>query len=236
MIKNFALTAKLLLVAAAAAAAVSCSPVPGPDKSLAGAVLGAGWGAGAGAVIGHQTGGLEPGAAIGAAFGAGAGLLTGIGLDTAESGELDQQREIDALKVQVASNQQALYGLQSHLDDRDRRLSPMAYADQIFFDSDRASLRAGSAFELERLAEAIKTDPYIGRVELHGHSDDTGNTERNMRLSEARARTVATFLSQHGVSWDNLRLVPHGAELPLASNDTDSGKQLNRRVEIVVRK
>ena len=213
---------------------VSCHPVPGPDKSLAGSVLGAGWGAGAGAVIGNQTGSLGPGTGVGAAFGAGAGLLTGIGLDVAEGTQLEEQRQLDALKVQVAANTRSLMMLQNSLDDRDRRLERSGYTGQIFFDEDSASLRAGSAVELERLAEVIKSNPYVGLVEVHGHSDDTGDGERNNRLSEARARTVGTFLSSHGIPMDRMRLIAHGARQPLATNETGVGRQLNRRVEVIM--
>jgi len=214
----------------------SCHPVPGPDKTFAGAVLGAGWGTGAGAVIGNQAGSAGEGAAIGAGFGAVSGLLTGVGLDISEGTELRQQRELDALKVQVASNYRSLMLLQDVLDDRDRRLNPTSAANQVFFDSNKASLRSGSAARLQRFAEAVKFNPYVGGVELHGHSDDNGNTERNRRLSEARARTVATFLAGQGISLDRIKLFSHGATRPLASNETESGKHLNRRVEIVLRK
>jgi outer membrane protein OmpA-like peptidoglycan-associated protein len=215
---------------------VSCYPTPGPDKTVTGAVLGAGWGAGAGAVIGNQVGTMGPGAAIGAGLGAAAGLMTGAGLDIAEGSELEQQREIDALKVQVASSQRSLAVMQQALDERERKLDRSSYAGQIFFDNDRASLRAGSAASLERLAEAIKLNPYVGGIEVHGHTDDSGDTERNNRLSEARARTVATFLATHGISFDQIKVYSHGAKRPLTSNETESGRQLNRRVEIVLLK
>lgn len=217
-------------------AMIGCHPVGGPDKSLAGAILGAGWGAGAGAVIGNQVNDTGPGAAIGAGFGATSGLLTGIGLDIAEETEIEQQREIDALKVQLASNHRNLSMLQDQLDDRDRRLAMTSFTDQIFFDKDQASLRAGSVAQLERLADVIKRNPYIGRVELHGHADSSSEPERNQALSEARARSVGTYLANRGLSMDQLEIVAHGAKQPLASNDTESGRQLNRRVEIVLKK
>ena len=214
----------------------ACYPTPGPDKSFTGAVLGAGWGAGAGAVIGNQTHNAGPGAAIGAAFGAASGLLTGLGLDIAEGTELQQQRELDAIKVEVAANTRNIMLLQDVLDDRGRLLHSTSVTEQVFFDPDRASLRAGGAVQLERFAEAIKLNPYVGAVEIHGHADDSGSGEENQRLSEARARTVATFLSMHGIPFDQLRVYGHGAERPLASEVTEVGKQLNRRVEIVLLK
>lgn len=211
----------------------ACRPSPGPDKTIAGAILGAGWGAGAGAVIGNQTANAGSGAAIGAGFGAVSGALTGSGLDMAEGTEIVRQREIDALKVQVAANQRALMSVQDSLADRDRKLARTADSSTwVFFDSDRASLRAGSVAELERLADRLKRNPYVQTIHVHGHTDETGNSERNMRLSEARAKSVATFLSSHGISLDRIEIQSHGARMPVASNEIDAGRQLNRRVEI----
>lgn len=218
-----------------ACAALGCYPTPGPDKALAGAILGAGWGAGAGAVIGNQLNDTGPGAAIGAGFGAASGLVTGIGLDAAEGEELRQQRELDSLKVQVANNQRALIALQDSLDDRQRRINSAGYSEPVYFDSNRASIRLGSAAQLERLASSMKANPYVNSVELHGHADEAGSAEENRRLSEARARTVAGFLSTHGVSIDQMKIYAHGAQRPITTNETESGRQLNRRVEIVLR-
>lgn len=213
---------------------LSCSPVSGPDKSVAGAVLGASWGAGAGAVIGNQMNDTGPGAMLGAALGAGSGLAQGIALDVAEGAELQQQREIDALKVQVASNDRSLMKLQDSFERRGAMVRPTASNFAIFFDSNRASLRLGSATQLERLAEAIKGDPTIKEIEVHGHSDDVGDTDTNNRLSEARARTIKTFLSEHGISVSQITTVAHGATQPLTSNATEVGKQRNRRAEVVI--
>jgi outer membrane protein OmpA-like peptidoglycan-associated protein len=174
-----------------------CYPTPGPDKSLAGAVLGAGWGAGAGAIVGNQFGTPDKGAAIGAGLGAGSGLMQGIALDVAEGAELAQQRELDALKVQVASNQRSLESIQDTLDRGGRPLKPEP--SQIFFDPSRASLRLGTVTQLERIVQRIKFDSSIREIQVHGHSDDLGRSEENMRLSEARARTVKTFLAEHGI-------------------------------------
>lgn len=214
----------------------SCSPYSGPDKTFAGALLGAGWGAGAGAVIGNQVNSTGPGAAIGAGFGAASGMLTGIGLDLAEGTELEQQREMDALKIQVAANQRSLAMLQDALDARTQKLSMTSTSSQVFFDANRASLRSGSVEQLERLANLTKQNPYIGMIELHGHSDSSSDKDQENKLSEARARTVATFLASHGISLDQINLVAHGAERPLASTESEAGRQLNRRVEIVFRR
>ena len=214
----------------------SCSPHPGPDKTAAGAVLGAAWGAGSGAIIGNQVNAVGPGAAIGAGFGAVSGLITGAGMDIVEGAAIDQQEELDALKVRVAANRRALLALQDELDDREMQLAKTAVSHRVFFDSNLAGLRLGAAKELERFAENIKKNPFVGKVEVHGHTDNTGNRDTDQQLSEARARTVATFLISHGISSDQIVTIGHGASEPLATNETEVGKQMNRRVELVLLK
>lgn len=226
----------ILILAIFSISLVSCSVKPGPDKTIAGSMLGAAWGAGTGAAVGNQVNSSGEGAAIGAGIGLVGGAFTGAGLDITEEQELANQRQLDALQVQVASNQQELIGIQDTLDERAQALQNASPGYEIYFDADLASIRSGSAAQLQRVADSIKLNPYVGRVEIHGHSDDMGDTERNMRLSEARARTVATFLAQNGVSMDQISLVSHGAEQPVASNENDAGRQLNRRAEIVLLK
>lgn len=198
--------------------------------------MGSAWGAGAGAVIGNQlpTVGSGPGAAVGAGFGFASGAMTGLGLDVAEGSELAMQRELDALQVQVASNQRTLSMLQDALDARERQLGFTASGGTIFFDEGRASLRSGTVLQLERMVDAIKNNPYFGGVEVHAHSDDTGNADTNTRLSEARARTIATFLGAHGISTDQIKTFYYGDDKPLASNNSPAGRQLNRRADVVI--
>lgn len=212
----------------------SCSPTAGPDKTLAGGVLGAAWGAGAGAVVGNQTGmsGGAPG--VGAGLGAAGGMLTGAGLDIAEGGELEQRRQIDALKVRVGANERNLRLLQTELDNRERQLRSMSGGEAIVFNRGRAALHSGSVERLERIANAIKNDPHVRRVEVHGHSHDGGSEERNQQLSAARAETVANFLSQNGVPAELIKTVPRGSSQPLLSEASGDGSQLNQRAEVVV--
>lgn len=211
----------------------ACSATPGPDKTASGAILGAAWGAGAGTVVGNQVNHPGPGAAIGAGIGAAGGLMAGVGLDVAEGTQLRQQRELEALKVKTAINQRGLFGIQDSLDQT-QGFSTKGVLDTIQFDSGKASIRMGSAARLEKLVRHLKRAPF-GTIELHGHADDAGDRDLNQRLSEARANTVATFLSSHGISLSQIQIIAHGSLLPLASNKLEVGKQLNRRVEIVLK-
>lgn len=145
---------------------LGCSATPGPDKSATGAVLGAAWGAGAGAVVGNQLNRTGPGAMLGSAFGAGAGLMTGIGLDIAEGSELEQERELESLKMQVSANRAMLFEVQDVLDKHGVLRVPQPSSYDIFFDENRAAIRLGAAEELERLAQSVGTAMHSAQPNL----------------------------------------------------------------------
>lgn len=219
-----------------AASLTACSnPQPGPDKTIAGAVLGAGWGAGAGAVIGNQVSYAGEGAAIGSGFGLVGGALSGAGYDLAEGGQLENERQLAALKIQNLSNQRELENIQGRLDDA--VVSPEAGGVyQVFFDEDGTSLRGGSVANLEVIAESIKSSPRAYVINVVGHSDDTGEPQYNERLAESRARSVSAYLGSRGISMDQIKVSSHGSTRPIASNGSPVGRQLNRRVDVYIGK
>jgi len=225
---------KTLMIIGGALFFFGCGATPGPDKSISGAILGAGWGAGAGAVIGNQTDSLGPGAAVGAGIGAAGGLVSGIGLDLEESSQLKNRRQIRALRSQVQLNEEELLVLRDELNSRGRMLAHVPSGTTIFFDPKLAAVRTGSAKELERLAESIKQDYHIRKVEIYGHSDDSGSKEENEQLSLSRAKSVQSFLAAQGVPLDQTSISAVSSLEPIASNSKESGRQLNRRVEIVL--
>ncbi len=213
-----------------------CSnPQPGPDKSLAGAVLGAGWGAGSGAVVGHQLNNTGAGAGVGAGIGAVAGALSGAGYDLTESTQIDQEKQLASLKVQNQANSQALGRLQNQLDLAvSADMTGGIY--QVFFDPDTTNLRTGAVANLEILAETIKSSPHAAVVNVVGHADDAGTPDYNERLAESRARSVSAYLAQRGVSLSQIKVSSFGSKRPLATNMTEAGRQLNRRVDIFLGK
>lgn len=213
---------------------VSCSnPQPGPDKTVAGTVLGAGWGAGAGAVVGNQVDSTGKGIAVGAGFGAVAGMLAGGGFDMGEGALLKQDRELAALKIRNVGTQLELEKIQGNLD-RAALTDASIGVYQVFFDEDATSLRAGAVSNLEVLAEAIKTNPHVGTVNVVGHTDDTGVAEYNDQLALARANSVSAYLGARGISTSRIKTSGQGASKPIASNATQAGRQLNRRVDVFV--
>jgi len=71
-------------------------------------------------------------------------------------------------------------------------------------------------------------------LQVEGHTDSTGSDDFNQQLSEKRAAAVRDFLVQEGISMNSISARGFGKTVPVASNDTASGRQLNRRVEMVV--
>ncbi|MCI5066225.1 OmpA family protein [bacterium] len=211
---------------------VACSnPQPGPDKTVAGAVLGAGWGAGAGAVIGNQIATQGEGVAVGAGFGLVQGGLEGAGYDLNENVLLDQEEELDALRVANNVNSRRLSEIQAKLGGK-HRAGGFSGVYQVFFDIDASQLRPGAVANLEVLADQIRGSTQAGTVHVVGHSDDSGDPKYNNRLAEARARNVSAYLSARGVSTDQIKTSSYGSKRPIASNETKPGRQLNRRVDV----
>lgn len=207
----------------------------GPDKTVGGTLLGGGWGAGAGAIVGHQLGQSGEGALIGAGVGAVDGLLTGGMLDVGEAKMLQQQRELKSLKAQNDANSSELMRLQAKFD-RAAYTSPVSGVYQVFFDTDETSLKAGSISNLQVIGDSLRDSPSAYLVNVVGHSDDSGNPEYNLKVSEARARTTAAYLAARGISMDHIKISSSGSTLPIASNNTEAGRQLNRRVDIYITK
>lgn len=101
----------------------------------------------------------------------------------------------------------------------------------LFFNPMKSDLLPKSIPELKRISKIIK-DKNIS-VELSGHTDNQGSESMNLKLSEDRANSVKNFLISQGVSPLRIKAIGYGYSKPIASNDTDEGKALNRRVEIL---
>ena len=105
---------------------------------------------------------------------------------------------------------------------------------QVSFDVDSARINPGFADALRRMASVIKKyDKTV--VHIIGHTDSTGSEEYNQRLSERRAQAVAAFFIAQGVNPARIHTEGRGEREPRASNATEAGRQLNRRVEIYLK-
>jgi outer membrane protein OmpA-like peptidoglycan-associated protein len=230
--------AKLLsrsaLACVLAAGAIGCSrPNSNSDQTVAGAVLGAGWGAGAGAVIGNQVSSPGQGAAVGAGFGLVSGAMVGYSNDRTEDSQAKLEKQLASLKIQSLTNQRQLQDMQVSIDNGQAGASASGLS-QVFFDDDASSLRSGSIANLETIADSLRTSLKAFKIKVVGHSDDAGTPDYNLRLSEARARTVASYLAARGISMDQISIESRGSTQPLLSNTTAEGRQMNRRVDIFV--
>jgi outer membrane protein OmpA-like peptidoglycan-associated protein len=209
------------------------TPQPGPDKTIAGAILGAGWGAGAGAVVGNQVSSSGQGVAVGAGFGLIGGALSGASYDSIEATQVKQEEILASLKLQNLANQKELEFIQGKLDNALASDLGGAFY-QVFFDADATSLRSGAIAQLELIAQTLRSSPSLGKVNVVGHSDDEGTPDYNARLSEARARTVTSYLAGQGIALDQIVVSSYGSQRPVASNTNDAGRQLNRRVDVYI--
>lgn len=198
-------------VATALLAASACQTLN--TKKEQGAVIGATGGAVVGGVIGHATGSTARGAIIGAAVGGAAGAIIGHQMD-------QKAKEIQA-KVPGAIVTREGEGL------------VVTFASGLLFDFDSDKLRAESRRNLDSLAKSLASFG-DSKLLLVGHTDSVGTASYNLNLSQQRAAAVADYLVGRGVPAVRLATSGRGETDPVAPNDTDANRQLNRRVEVVV--
>lgn len=103
----------------------------------------------------------------------------------------------------------------------------------IFFDFDKATIRPESANELDRLIKLLTENPTI-KIELGSHTDSKGSDEYNMKLSDSRSQSVVSYLISKGIPADRLTAKGYGETKPIDTNDTDEGRQNNRRTEFKI--
>lgn len=207
----------MTLAAAVVALAVTGCAQNDPNRR---AKIGAAAGAVAGAVLGHQLDG-DAGKWVGAAAGALAGGAVGNYMDNQQQAferELAEEQAAHELEVQRLRDDTLKLTLDS----------------EVSFDFDQASIRPGFRDSLDKLARLIqKYDRTV--VHVVGHTDSVGSAEYNQRLSERRAEAVADYIIARGVTPQRIRTEGRGESEPRATNETEAGRQLNRRVEIFIK-
>jgi OmpA-OmpF porin, OOP family len=103
----------------------------------------------------------------------------------------------------------------------------------VLFDFDRDVLKGGAKPALDSVATAVKKYPG-SKVVIEGHTDNVGSADYNQKLSESRATAVRAYLVSKGLSSNRIQAHGYGKARPVASNETDEGRERNRRVEIVI--
>jgi len=103
----------------------------------------------------------------------------------------------------------------------------------IFYDFDKSTLRPQSIAELNRLVTLLNQNPTL-KIEISSHTDNVGSATYNQKLSENRAKSVIDYLTKNGIKMERLEFKGYGFTDPIAPNDTDAGRQLNRRTEFKI--
>lgn len=209
----------LLLSAASLLALTACvDPNAYPDDPNARARNGAIIGGLAGALAGANAGGDDKlaKAVVGGVIGAAAGGAIGATLDK-QAAEL--RGSINNPNVTVTNNGQYL---------------TVNMPQDLLFAVDSASLRSDLQSDLRSVATSLLRYPN-SRIEVIGHTDNTGTAAYNYDLSQRRASAVSNVLTQNGVPFGRITTIGRGFDQPIASNDTPGGRAQNRRVEIIIR-
>lgn len=192
--------------------------------SLSNTEKGAAAGASAGAILGGAVGKTQDntakGSIIGAVLGGAAGAVIGQQMDK-QAEELDE--ELEGAEVATVKNPETgeTAGIQITFDNA------------ILFDFDSATLRTGSEDNLGNLAASLQKYPNTD-VLVVGHTDASGSDSYNQKLSEERAGSASSYLIRQGISASRITTIGKGEREPVASNDTDYGRQQNRRVEVAI--
>ena len=105
----------------------------------------------------------------------------------------------------------------------------------VFFDYDKYTLRSASLAELEKVLQLMEEYPNM-EIEVSGHTDSKGSDSYNKTLSLNRAKAVYNWLVKQGISSKRMTYEGYGYHKPIATNDTDEGRQLNRRTEMKIKK
>ncbi|ALC15380.1 outer membrane protein OmpA/peptidoglycan-associated (lipo)protein [Desulfuromonas soudanensis] len=190
------------------------------NKTQKGALIGTGVGAAAGAGLGQAIGGDTKATLLGAGIGAVVGGLAG--------GTMGRYMD-----NQEAAMRQQLAGVEAANIQRNADVLAVTFKADMLFDFDSSTLKAGAYDEISRVAQVLVQYPQTN-ITIAGHTDSKGTEAYNQQLSERRAQVVKNALAGQGVNPGRLIAVGYGESRPIASNDTESGRQLNRRVEITI--
>lgn len=126
--------------------------------------------------------------------------------------------------------------VKTELDTLDKIPDDTAFVlKNVLFKTGKATLLPFSYPDLDKLVDYLNKNKNL-KIELYGHSDNTGSETLNQKLSAARAKAVANYLIQKNIDKQSITTIGYGSTKPLLSNDNEEHKQANRRVEIIFKK
>jgi outer membrane protein OmpA-like peptidoglycan-associated protein len=148
---------------------------------------------------------------------------------SATESENQKAAELAASNARIAQMEEELKGLNAKKTDHGLVIT----LSDVLFDLNKTELKPRGMDSVRKLAKFLNEYPER-TVRIEGFTDSTGSSEYNQKLSENRANAVRDALEGMGISSDRVETQGYGEENPVASNDTSSGRQLNRRVEIIL--
>jgi outer membrane protein OmpA-like peptidoglycan-associated protein len=178
-----------------------------------GGAIGAGAGGAIGGVIGSRSGNTAVGAIIGATVGGAAGALIGR--------QMDKQAEELKRDLEGATVERVGEGIK------------ITFNSGLLFNVNSSQLSPTTQQNLRELAATLNKYEDTN-ILIEGHTDNTGSDEHNQKLSEERARSVATFLNAQNVKNGRITTTGYGETQPVGDNTSDVGKDQNRRVEVAI--
>ena len=183
------------------------------NKKEEGAIIGATAGAAVGGVIGNQTGSTAKGAIIGAVVGGTAGAIIGH--------QMDQQAKELSQNIKGATVERVGEGIQ------------VTFASGLLFAFDSDQIQPAAGTNLSELASSLQKYP-DSQLLIVGHTDNVGDDSYNQSLSQRRSNSAAAYLAAQGVARTRLAATGKGESEPVTTNETDAGRQKNRRVEVAI--
>lgn len=196
------------LIATTTLGAISCKS----SNAVKGGAIGGAAGGVLGGVIAGK-GNTAVGVLIGSAIGGSAGAIIGNEMDKAAE---ELQRDLEGATVERVGE-----GIKITFDSG------------LMFPVDESALNATSKSNLTELAETLKKYDETN-ILVEGHTDNTGPDDYNMDLSRRRAYSVEDYLTANGISKERMEISAYGEMQPIATNETEAGRQQNRRVEVAI--
>ncbi|KAF0197366.1 MAG: OmpA/MotB domain-containing protein [Bacteroidetes bacterium] len=183
------------------------------NKTQKGAAIGTASGGAMGAVIGRVSGNTALGAIIGAAVGGASGAVIGHQMDK-QAAEI--KKTVPDAKVERVGE-----GI------------VVEFSSNVLFGFDQSNLSDNAKSSLNKLVTVLHYYPDTD-IEVQGHTDSKGTTSYNKTLSEQRAYAVSGYLSSNDIAYNRLQIRGFGESSPKYSNESESGRSENRRVEFLI--
>jgi len=156
--------------------------------------------------------------------------------DSANAEAQDARMQTATATAQAEQSQQQNADLQQQLvalNAKQTNRGMVLTLSSVLFDTNKTDLKSGGAHSLDKLSQFMQDNPKRN-VMVEGYTDSTGGADYNLGLSQRRADAVRSVLISDGIKPQRIATKGFGVEYPVASNDTTSGRQQNRRVEIVI--